>query len=60
MTDTAACSACLYFQPSTFLAEEGECRWGPPTPAPAKEAEARGRWPIVGEDDWCGRYTPEE
>lgn len=59
MTDTSACARCLYFAVDAPYAEEGECRWGPPTPAPADDAESRGRWPVVGAHDWCGRYTPD-
>lgn len=35
--------------------DAGLCRYNPPISQP--DPDARGFWPVVTAEDWCGHYT---
>lgn len=56
------CSECAFFEDhkantAATLSDAGLCRFNPPVSQPA--ADARGLWPIVKTDDWCGHFEGE-
>ncbi|MBL3569969.1 hypothetical protein DSD19_14870 [Rhodovulum sp. BSW8] len=60
---TNTCSSCAFFE--DHMANTGEtkkdaglCRFNPPISQP--EADARGLWPIVQINDWCGHFEKED
>lgn len=62
MSKGAACSACAFYEDHIAnsdrkIEDAGLCRFNPPVTQPA--ADARGYWPIVKSDDWCGHFSAE-
>ncbi|HEY0121275.1 MAG TPA: hypothetical protein VGC14_05855 [Rhizobium sp.] len=59
MSNTA-CKSCTYFEDHVLNSakvkdEAGLCRYNPPVSQP--DANARGLWPVVTANDWCGHFT---
>jgi len=57
-----ACNACTFFEDhiansGKTLEGAGLCRFNPPVSQP--EADSRGLWPVVKENDWCGHFEVE-
>ncbi|WP_055664953.1 hypothetical protein [Jannaschia seosinensis] len=54
-----SCQSCTFFDEhhgnQNQVDEAGLCRYNPPIQQP--EADVRGLWPVVKEDDWCGHHT---
>jgi hypothetical protein len=56
----AHCNSCVFFDDHAANGEQakadaGLCRFNPPVSQP--DANARGLWPVVTSDDWCGHFT---
>ena len=56
----AACHECVFYEDhaansASQLSDAGLCRVNPPITQ--KDAESRGFWPVVKNDDWCGKFT---
>lgn len=54
-----ACSTCAFYEDHVAntkadLPDAGLCRFNPPVSQPS--ADARGLWPVVKSDDWCGHF----
>ncbi len=63
MSNNTACEACSFYEShvaNTGKAAEnaGLCRFNPPVSQP--EANARGLWPVVSANDWCGHFAAEQ
>lgn len=59
---TTTCDSCIFFEEHVVNAAQnvddaGLCRFNPPVTQP--EPDARGLWPVVKSDDWCGQFTAE-
>jgi hypothetical protein len=58
---TCACGNCQFYDTQIKSAAKqkvrhsGLCRFNPP--APGREAETHGLWPVVGAKDWCGHFA---
>lgn len=57
----AHCDSCRFFddhKSNGGAAQDhaGLCRFNPPVSQPSPQGH--GLWPVVGESDWCGHYTP--
>ena len=55
-----ACQSCAFFEfhvanTKVELNDAGLCRFNPPVTQP--EPDARGFWPVVKADDWCGHFA---
>lgn len=62
MLHAAACEACTFYEShvanaGTVTDDAGLCRFNPPVSQP--DANARGLWPVVASDDWCGHFSQE-
>lgn len=62
MSNTAACKACSFYEDHIVNAgaaaeDAGLCRFNPPVSQP--DANARGLWPVVSANDWCGQFDDE-
>lgn len=62
MSGKAACKACAFYENHVANTEKvasdaGLCRFNPPVTQP--EANARGLWPVVASNDWCGHFAAE-
>jgi len=60
MSHHSSCSACAFFEDhasngTVTIENAGLCRFNPPVTQPS--AEARGFWPIVANNDWCGHFA---
>lgn len=60
MPKSSTCNSCTFYEDhvtNTARAPEdaGLCRYNPPVTQP--EPDARGLWPVVSADDWCGHFT---
>lgn len=56
----AACASCVFFDDHKSNAgaatgDAGLCRFNPPVSQPSPDA--RGLWPVVESNDWCGHHT---
>lgn len=56
----AACNSCAFYEDHAAnseaeLANAGLCRANPPVTQ--KDADSRGFWPVVSNDDWCGKFA---
>lgn len=61
-TTTTNCDSCIFFEEHVVNAAQtaddaGLCRFNPPVTQP--KPDARGLWPVVKADDWCGQFTAE-
>lgn len=59
MTDFIVCKNCLYFvakEGTTIGTKEGhgECRYNPPVVISTNSP--RDYFPVISEDDWCGKF----
>jgi hypothetical protein len=57
---TCACGNCQFFDTRSKAAanlkdDSGLCRYNPPMPQSV--SPARGAWPVVGAEDWCGHFA---
>ncbi|WBU64218.1 hypothetical protein [Paracoccus aerodenitrificans] len=55
----SSCADCAFFEDhksnnKADLSDAGLCRFNPPISQPS--ADARGLWPVVKNDDWCGHF----
>ncbi|SDF19420.1 hypothetical protein SAMN04488105_11472 [Salipiger thiooxidans] len=62
MSNEHNCATCAFFEDhkanTTAVPDDaGLCRFNPPVTQP--EANARGLWPVVKSDDWCGHFEAE-
>lgn len=62
MSNTASCKACSFYEDhaangNVAVENAGLCRFNPPVSQP--EANARGLWPVVASNDWCGHFDSE-
>ena len=62
MTKESSCSACAFYEDHAAntqaqLSDAGLCRFNPPVTQP--EADARGLWPVVASNDWCGHFSTQ-
>lgn len=62
MSNDHNCSQCAFFEDhhantAAKLDDAGLCRFNPPVTQPS--ADARGLWPVVKEDDWCGHFRAD-
>ena len=55
------CNACRHYDSEPFgEVNYGQCRYFPPLNFKKHEdGLPRGVWPIVGYDDFCGKYEPK-
>ncbi|RDE10662.1 hypothetical protein [Pelagibacterium lacus] len=57
------CNSCVFFEDHVInaaaqtTADAGLCRINPPVTQP--DPDARGLWPVVKSNDWCGQFTAE-
>lgn len=56
----AACNSCAFFEDhaansATELSDAGLCRANPPVNQ--RDADSRGFWPVVRNNDWCGKFS---
>ncbi|WP_294929849.1 hypothetical protein [uncultured Paracoccus sp.] len=56
----AACNACAFYEDhaansASQLSDAGLCRANPPVTQ--KDADSRGFWPVVKNNDWCGKFA---
>ena len=56
---SGSCGACAFFDETRAASaqHDGLCRFNPPVSQPAPDA--RGLWPVVSEQDWCGHFAPD-
>lgn len=59
MSKDTSCKACSFYEDHVVNAgaapvDAGLCRFNPPVTQPA--ADARGFWPVVSANDWCGQF----
>jgi hypothetical protein len=59
MSNTASCKACSFYEDhaangAAAVENAGLCRFNPPVSQP--DANARGLWPVVASNDWCGHF----
>ena len=57
---TKHCAECVFFEDhvangTQAVRDAGLCRFNPPVTQPS--ADARGFWPVVTSNDWCGHFT---
>ncbi|WP_128253554.1 hypothetical protein [Falsirhodobacter deserti] len=62
MTTHSNCAACAFYEDhaangTTLARDAGLCRFNPPVTQPS--AEARGFWPVVTANDWCGHFASQ-
>ncbi len=62
MSSNATCNACAFYEnhvanTQKVSGDAGLCRFNPPVTQP--EANARGLWPVVASNDWCGHFATE-
>jgi hypothetical protein len=62
MTNKTSCNVCAFYEDhianrETIVENAGLCRFNPPVTQP--EVSARGLWPVVGANDWCGHFSSE-
>ncbi|MCD4514316.1 hypothetical protein LQT97_24095 [Brucella pseudogrignonensis] len=62
MSNSASCKACSFYEDHVANTEKvaenaGLCRFNPPVSQP--EANARGLWPVVTANDWCGHFSDD-
>ncbi|WP_457588584.1 hypothetical protein [Ensifer canadensis] len=62
MSSNVSCDSCAFYEDhaansATVAAEAGLCRYNPPVSQP--DANARGLWPVVTANDWCGHFASE-
>ena len=50
-TETTSCSSCTFFDDKTARADDGLCRYNPPSGGNGSTA-----WPVVTQKDWCGHF----
>ncbi|MCJ8140318.1 hypothetical protein [Falsirhodobacter halotolerans] len=56
------CADCAFFEDHAANAQAvandaGLCRFNPPVTQPS--ADAKGFWPVVGANDWCGHFSTQ-
>lgn len=52
------CRSCRWWDEEAYAGPSGEfglCRGSSPTP----NIEGLARWPITGDEDFCGQWTPQ-
>ncbi|WP_112810963.1 hypothetical protein [Ensifer sp.] len=62
MSSNVSCDSCAFYEnhvanSAAVAAEAGLCRYNPPVSQP--DANARGLWPVVTANDWCGHFASE-
>lgn len=62
MSNNTSCNVCAFYENRaannrTVAENAGLCRFNPPVSQP--DADARGLWPVVSSDDWCGHFSTE-
>lgn len=62
MSNKASCKACTFYEDhaangGSVASDAGLCRFNPPVSQP--DANARGLWPVVAGNDWCGHFDED-